>query len=424
MIRAYENHWVPLRNPYLGGGFKYFLFSPLLGEGSRYRLHLIGTTWLPQNLQTVRNHTVAIHSPSWHRRARARRAAARNFLRRWTSKTRPRLTQRVTSSIRLLESHHSKPFLKLARTHMEWNANWNRWGATKGRKGKGKGREMKKDKGMKEQAKGNKGTDAMASFPSYDTMPASAQSQSSTSSSQPSELRTVMAALLEANPGLTLPPALLATDAGQSMSRSREEISSEQKRLNLRRKAITKLERLQGALAKKKEQISAYKEFIREKLKTELTKFEKEKSDLETAITTQQEFVDRVEAGLQDASTIDVDEEDDLGEDISLASMLGLDEPSAKMTALAKERDVATAAIAVYQAQIQQMQNAGLTLPPSMPSPIRIPADVRRNALSPQNPQAPKRSPAPAETAMKRLKKEDTQPGEEMPQDTMHQLDT
>ena len=127
---------------------------------------------------------------------------------------------------------------------------------------------------------------------------------------------------------------------------------------------------------------------------------------------------------LQDASTIDVDEEDDLGEDISLASMLGLDEPSAKMTALAKERDVATAAIAVYQAQIQEMQNAGLTLPPSMPSPIRIPADVGRNALSPQNPQAPKRSPAPAETAMKRLKKEDTQPGEEMPQDPMHQLDT
>ena len=130
--------------------------------------------------------------------------------------------------------------------HMEWNANWNRWGATKGRKGKGKGREMKKDKGMKEQkeqAKGNKGTDAMASFPSCDTMPVSAQSQSSTSSSQPSELQTVMAALLEANPGLTLPPALLPTDAGQSMSRSKEEISSEQKRLNLRRKAITKLER-------------------------------------------------------------------------------------------------------------------------------------------------------------------------------------
>ena len=310
---------------------------------------------------------------------------------------------------------------------MEWNANWNRWGAAKDRKGKGKGRDLKKDKGTKEhkdQANNNKGTEPMASFPLYDAMPVSAPSQSSASSSQSSELRTVMAALLEANPGLTLPPALLATDAGQSVSRSKEEISSEQKRLNIRRKAITKLERLQGALAKKKEQISAYKEFIREKLKTELTKFEKEKSDLETAITTQQEIVDRVEAGLQDASPIDVDEEDDFGEGISLASMLGLDEPSAKMTALAKERDVATAAIAVYQAQIQQMQSAGLTLPPSMPSPIRAPADVERNALSPQNPQAPKRSTAPAETAIKRLKTDDTQLGEELPQDPMNKSDT
>ena len=327
----------------LGCGFisNIFYFHPYL-EGSRYRLHWIGTTRLPQNLQEVRNHTATVHSPSWHRRARAKRSAARHFLKRWTSKRRSRWTPRVASAINLLETHHSRPFLKKARLHMEWHSNWNRWGTSKGKKGSGKGRDAKKDKvtkDNKEQAKSTKGTDAAASFPSYDTVPVSSQSQSSGSSSQPSELRTVMAALLEANPGLMLPPALLA-ETGQTVSRSKEEISAEQKRLNTRRKAITKLERLQGALAKKKEQIAAYKEFIREKLQTELSKFEKEKTDLEKAISTQQEIVDRVEAGLQDISNIEQDEEEEPGDDSSLASMLGLEDPHAKLTAMAREREM------------------------------------------------------------------------------------
>ena len=305
---------------------------------------------------------------------------------------------------------------------MEWHSNWNRWGTSKGKKGSGKGRDAKKDKvtkDNKEQAKSTKGTDAAASFPSYDTMPVSSQSQSSGSSSQPSELRTVMAALLEANPGLMLPPALLA-ETGQTVSRSKEEISAEQKRLNTRRKAITKLERLQGALAKKKEQIAAYKEFIREKLKTELSKFEKEKTDLEKAISTQQEIVDRVEAGLQDISNIEQDEEEEPGDDSSLASMLGLEDPHAKLTAMARERDVATAAVAVYQAQLQQMQQAGY----GIPSPIRAPVDLARQDFSPQNPQAPKRSTTVGESAMKRLRKEDAPTEVEPPPDPMQKLDT
>ena len=284
---------------------------------------------------------------------------------------------------------------------------------------------MKKDKvakDNKEQAKGAKGQDTAASFPSYDTMPVSSQLPSSGSSSQPSELRTVMAALLEANPGLTLPPALLA-ETGQTISRSKEEISAEQRRLNTRRKAITKLDRLQGALAKKKEQIAAYKEFIREKLKAELTKFEKEKTDLEKAISTQQEIVDRVEAGLQDVSNIEVDEEDEMGDDFSLASMLGLEDPLAKLSAIAKERDVATAAVAVYQAQIQQMQQAGH----GMPSPVISPADLERMGFSPQNPQVPKRSKAIGEMAAKRLRRDGTPAEEEPPEpltDPMQKLDT
>ena len=233
-------------------------------------------------------------------------------------------------------------------------------------------------------------------FPSYESMPLSGSSSSAASSMDP---QAALAALLAANPGLTIPETLkdsMGIDQIGKISKTKEEISTEQKRLNQRRKAIAKLERREGALARRKEQIMAYKDFVKETLRKELEKFEKERSELLKSIEEQKEIVRQIEEGEQQ-SVIDI-EEDDFAAEISLASLLGIEDQNKQVDLLTKQRDAATAAAAVYHAKCQQLENAVATTSAAMLSPSRtpLPEDLGKTAFSPQLPQPGKRTQPPS----------------------------
>jgi len=288
---------------------------------------------------------------------------------------------------------------------MEWHKrNWNMWqgsgkgGGNSGAKGgkhgskKGQQQQQQKRKDAEKSKPETKGPKDEPAFPSYESMPLSGSSSSVASSM---DAQAALAALLAANPGLTIPEALkesMTMDHVGKISKTKEEISSEQKRLNQRRKAVAKLERLEGALARRKEQITAYKDFVKETLRKELEKFEKERSELLQSIEEQKEIVRQIEEGEQQ-SVIEIEEEDG-AEEISLASLLGIDDQNKQVDLLTKQRDAATAAAAVYHAKCQQLENAVATTSAAMLSPSRtpLPEDLGKTAFSPQLPQPGKRT--------------------------------
>eukprot|EP00434_Breviolum_minutum_P045401 symbB.v1.2.040693.t1/scaffold7446.1/size11214/1 len=369
-----------------------------------------------------------VSSPPWHRHQRARRSRARAFLKRWYNSSLPP-TPRVFSAVTLLESHHTRPALTKVKRRMEWNnRSWQMWqGSSKGGKGGGNGgakggkhgskkgqsqpQQQQKPKEVEKSRPENKGPKDEPAFPSYESMPLSG---SSSSAAPTMDAQVALAALLAANPGLTIPEALkdsMTMDQVGKISRTKEEISSEQKRLNQRRKAVAKLERLEGALARKKEQIMAYKDFVKETLRKELEKFEKERAELLQSIDEQKEIVRQIEEGEQQ-SVIDIEEEDG-AEEISLASLLGIDDQNKQVDLLTKQRDAATAAAAVYHAKCQQLENAVATTSAAMLSPSRtpLPDDLGKTAFSPQLPQPGKRTqPAIQPFSRKSTKTEDGSP--------------
>ena len=291
---------------------------------------------------------------------------------------------------------------------MEWNQrSWQMWqGSSKGGKGggnggskggkhgskKGQSQQSQRRKDVEKSKPETKGPRDEPAFPTYESMPLSGSSSSAAPSVDP---QAALAALLAANPGLTIPETLkdsMGIDQIGKISKTKEEISTEQKRLNQRRKAIAKLERLEGALARRKEQIMAYKDFVKETLRKELEKFEKERSELLKSIEEQKEIVRQIEEGEQQ-SVIDIEEED-FAEEISLASLLGIEDQNKQVDLLTKQRDAATAAAAVYHAKCQQLENAVATTSAAMWSPSRtpLPEDLGKTAFSPQLPQTGKRT--------------------------------
>ncbi len=160
-----------------------------------------------------------------------------------------------------------------------WNAG-NSWDSTPAKqKGKGHGKAT--------QAAGS-------SFPGYDS---SQGASSATSSTMPGikdiDLKAMLSAVLEEH-NMDVPKELqsyLQPPLG-------DQLSTDQKKLNAKRKLVTKLDRLGKAMTRKKDQWVAFRNQMKEHLAKEKARYEQELEEIQTAIATTQSQLDLMMAGV------------------------------------------------------------------------------------------------------------------------------
>lgn len=243
--------------------------------------------------------------------------------------------------------------------NQQWSGKY--WGQKK-TKGRGKGQ---KDDG-KEAVK-DKGKEKTNIFPSYNSMvvgQASGSSGGSTSSSgQEAFWQQALKSLIVSNPTLTVPKEVSAVLDESMSSDSKKELYSQQRALNVKRKATLRLERLQNALTRQRLQMQAYQEQMRQQLKLEMDKFKAEQKDLEQKVEEAKLILQKIENG-EDMTTeeaiADVQE-------VSLADMLGISsdpeglvhQANLEKDAAQKETQQAFAMVNQLQQQIHMIMQAG-----------------------------------------------------------------
>ena len=248
-------------------------------------------------------------SPPWHRHLRRARARARRRIQKTRTKPGRFSVVQIAADLELLENHHSVPRFDSIRRMTWWQDNsWKgAWKTGKGQGTGGKGgrgksnkkKDQKEDQGKAENPQKN-------AFPSYDTMQvdldkASGSASSSASAGGSGELmQRAMKSLLELNPSLKIPKEMESALTGftETMtSAAKDAIYTEQKALNQKRKAAAKVERLTQALTKKGLQMDAFKDHIKQKLVTEMERFEKERRQIEEELVKAKKHLQLLEAG-------------------------------------------------------------------------------------------------------------------------------
>ena len=302
--------------------------------------------------------------------------------------------QRAWVGVRTLEEHHAVPYYTRFRRVADYMSSWRNtspysyWGgATRKSRSNGgngaKGKSKDKDKSAQDKKNEDGHKDGNA-FPAYDKMeiPQTAAATVGTSSSSKDgqwAMQHVLQGLVEANPGLKLTPQLEQAIQGSKSAEAKQDLYDQQKALNAKRKASQKLERMEQALQRKRFQMEAYREQIRQQLQAEMKRFAAETKDLEEAIAMQKEIVDRLEKGI-------VQEEDenmgifvDVQEQHSLAALLGLQddkESEERIAQLQKEKQEALMQAQQMQEKLNIMMAAapmpglaGTSQSPQMPYP-------------------------------------------------------
>ena len=332
-------------------------------------------------------------SPNWHRHQRARRSEARKRLRVGN-------TQRLCQDLSLLEGHHSKPLYTKIRSGMSWSGSgqWSGsyWGSA-GRKAR-RGQQKKEEGKGKGKAKEERTEQTASSFPAYDAI-AVQQSEvpSSSSGSTDAVWQTAFRSLLASNPGLSVPQEVSTMLGGEMKKDAKSELYEKQKILNQRRKATQRVERLQNALTRKTLQMKSYQEQLRQQLRQELERFNKEHKEIEAQLLEAREYLDKLERGepIEDIKepTADVTDE-------SLMELLGIQSTdNAMIRKLMAEKEYAESAANQMQQQIQLMMNAagGNALDPAMIGQLGALFSPKRS--SPQLPRdvPPLKKPKPGE---------------------------
>lgn len=241
-----------------------------------------------------------------------------------------------------------------------WNKSGAGWkGQYWGQKNRGKPQPTSKE--TKKEADKNK-------FPTYDAMVVNQSEQSGNSSSSASGdsvWQSALRSLLRSNPGLNIPQEIATALDEQSSGMSTEaksELYMQQKQLNMRRKATQRIERLQAALQRKKLQVTAFQEQMKQQLKQELDKFHKEKTELETQIKDAKDYLRRLEQG---ENMEEIEQVTDITDE-NLASMLGLStETSAAMELqqARQEKDHAVAMASQMHQQLTMIMSHGANAP-------------------------------------------------------------
>ena len=235
----------------------------------------------------------------------------------------------------------------------KWNGQY--WGEkkAKGRNSQGKGA------ARTSQAPAPKQKD-QGLFPSYDTMEVDGSGGPSSSSQPSSDSMWQMAlrSLIQSNPNLAIPREVTEALAGNAAKEAKTELYTQQKQLNQRRKAVQRVERLEGALKRKKLQMVAYQEHLKRQLQQELQRFRQEQEGIESQLKDAKEYLEKLDRGE------DVEEMDhfiDTNEN-SLAEMLGVTASTEDPVQLQKERkakEEANAMVHQLQTQMQLIMQHG-----------------------------------------------------------------
>ncbi len=237
------------------------------------------------------------------------------------------------------------------------------WGASRrtgrgngAQKDKGKGKSKKSDKGTKNDKPDQGKEDQL--FPSYDAMVIQNQPSMSSTPAMDEQWQHMFQGLMAANPSLKVPRELANMIQGTKKEEAKKEIYDQQKALNMKRKAAVKLERMQQALQRKRFQMEAYREQIRNQLQAETKRYTTETAELEKDIAKQQEVVERLENGIVKEEDENMELFVDIPEQESLSALLGLvdDKDSAdKIAQLQKEKQEALMAAQKMHEKLQMM---------------------------------------------------------------------
>ena len=255
-------------------------------------------------------------SPAWHRHARARRAEARRRLRR------------TEKDLDLLTRHHTKPtYSRVRRVMSQWKTDqWSGsyWGSSSRRKKTNKQQAKGRGKGRSANEHAEKAADHDKElFPSYDRMQVAPSSSSFTSVDGSAEaMQKAMKSLIACNLSLNVPKEVEEALAFQEPlgKTAKDSLYTQQRMLNLRRKATNRVEKLQQALTRKGLQMNAYKEEMKQKLASELERFNKEKQEIMTALEEAKANLAKIESGAEPEMSND-DPGMEVGSD-SLAQLL------------------------------------------------------------------------------------------------------
>lgn len=165
--------------------------------------------------------------------------------------------------------------------------------------------------------------------------------------------QTALRSIIQSNPNLAIPKEVTDALAGNAAQEAKSELYSQQKQLNQRRKAVQRVERLEGALKRKKLQMVAYQDHLKRQLQQELQRFRKEQEDIESQLKSAKEYLEKLDHGKE------VEEMDtfvDTNENSSLAEMLGVTASTDDPEQLQKERRAKEEAYAMVHQLQTQMQ--------------------------------------------------------------------
>ena len=215
------------------------------------------------------------------------------------------LHKRYSQDLRILVNHHTKPKYEkvsaiLEKSQMSWNprkanSQWNYWPKQKAPKNKAGDPKAKKQ-----------------GFPGYDAQYSSLPSSSSTGSAgEESTAKQILQALLKSN-NLQVPDEIKGL-----IDEPLEGVREQQRHLNVKRKAIQKLDKLRQAKIAKGKKWDSFKAELAKHLRQEQEKFERDIQDLDVAIVEAQKEVDRIEQGLPPEDEKEDDLEELLAEDSS-----------------------------------------------------------------------------------------------------------
>lgn len=172
-------------------------------------------------------------------------------------------------------------------------------------------------------------------------------------------MQRAMRQLLESNPTLNVPKELVDVlgFSGEMNQKAKDDLYSQQRLLNARRKVTTKIDKLQQALTRKGLQMNAYKEEMKQKLAMELERFNKEKHEISEALEQAKLQLKKIESG-EELDPIMEDPAMDTGGD-TLAQLLGIqDIDQQEVERLKAEKTYAESMAAQLQMQVQMMMTA------------------------------------------------------------------
>ena len=267
----------------LGGGFKYFLFSPVFGEGSRSPE---GTLVCPNRANSARvldflgvvlYRGFRARSPTWHRRLRKRRSTARELVRRQgVGAVSWKRALVVARALHRLQEHHSRPQYKVSsvvatayrflygQQQMTWGkGRWEGWGKSKSPPQNAKKDKEKKDKDQQQ-----------GKFPAYD---AGGKGGGSSSSSASASAGLATPEVVELLKTLVAKDQSIAPKVeGLIPDPLKEEIKTKQRAINQIRKLQQKVERKEAAIAKKESQMTSFLEEVKQHVLQEKTRHKAE----------------------------------------------------------------------------------------------------------------------------------------------------